>query len=119
MRELSVHELSFVSGAGVAVRPLVEGAKILAKNPVAQGGTIGGATYVASNVAAGNDMTVAGATGSIVAGMFGGRFGGNFGAALASATAGGLAERSVNGVNTVLKSDNSQTKDRSGNNYGH
>ncbi|SPX82031.1 Uncharacterised protein [Moraxella ovis] len=30
MRELSIHELSFVSGAGW-LRPLVEGAKALAK----------------------------------------------------------------------------------------
>ncbi|WFF38434.1 hypothetical protein LU290_09315 [Moraxella nasibovis] len=118
MRELSIHELSFVSGAGGWLRPLVEGAKALAKNPVAQGGATGGATYVASNVAAGNDMTVAGATGSTVAGMFGVRFGGKFTAAFAGATAGGLAERSVNGVNTVLKPDN-KNQDKSGNNYGH
>lgn len=44
MRELSIHELSFVSGAGLWLRPLVEGAKALAKNPVAQGGATGGAT---------------------------------------------------------------------------
>lgn len=118
MRELSIHELSFVSGGAGWLRPLVEGAKALAKNPVAQGGATGGATYVASNVAAGNDMTVAGATGSTVAGMFGVRFGGKFTAAFAGATAGGLAERSVNGVNTILRPDD-KNQDKSGNYYGH
>lgn len=120
MRELAISELSLISG-GAASRVIIQGAAQLAKNPVAQGGVTGGVSYVGYNVASGNEMSMAGGTGAVVAGMFGGRFGGNSGAAIAASAAGGLAERSVNNVNNITPPYKlgSQTNDKSGNNYGH
>lgn len=126
MRELTISELSAVSGSGAFILPLLkksaEVIKSTANNPVAKGGAAGGATYVAGNVAAGNKISREGATGAVVGGMFGGKFGGSFNAAIAGSVTGGLAERSVKTVNNIkppYKLDNESTEDKSGNTYGH
>lgn len=126
MRELTISELSAVSGSGAFVRPLLkkslEATKSAANNPVVQGGAAGGATYVAGNAAAGNKMSPEGAAGAVVGGMFGGRFGGSFNAAIAGSISGGLIERSIKTVNNIkppYKPDNESTEDKSGNSYGH